>query len=578
MPVFESLYKLFVFLARHTRHIRHANLLGAGVVVAAVLSGVANIVLIMLMNRAINAEGPERDLLLPLFLGTCVVFPLIRYTGDYLLIYLTEMATVHVRMMLSTRVLAVPLRKLEELGAARVNAILINDLGAVVGAMTLIPLLSLNITIVLGCLAFMGFLSWQMLIGVLVFLVMGVVAYNIPLRRGYSHIRALREQGDELFRHLRSLTEGIKELKLHHERRRAFLNQELRATSVGALAHSAAAQRGFSAAVSWGQVLIFLLIGGVVFALPHFTVVNKPVLTGFTFAILYMVGPVQVVLNSMTPLSRAMVAMERVEEIGLLLAQAARPEVVCIGDGEQMEWNSLELDGVTHTYFSERDGSTFTLGPVDLAFRPGEIVFLTGGNGSGKTTLAKLLTGLYTPESGEVRLDGEPVDGAVLDRYHTLFSVVFSDFYLFDSLLGLEREALDADARHYLEELQLDHKVRVEGGKISTTNLSQGQRKRLALLTAYMENRPIYLFDEWAADQDPHFKSVFYNQLLPRLRDRGKTVFVISHDDGFYHLADRLIRLESGQVVHDSREGGGAPLEVALARTEARAVAHGEAL
>ena len=565
MPLFGSLYKLFSFLVRYTRHIRHAHLLGAGVIVAAVASGVANTALIALVNRVINEE-PGTGLLLT-FLAICVAFPVLRYLGDFLLIYLTARATVHLRMTLAERILAVPLRRLEELGASRLNVTLLDDLPSVIGAMALIPLLSLNVTVVLGCLAFMGYLSWKLLLCVLVFLVVGVVAYQVPLLRGHGHIQALREKGDALFRHLRSLTDGIKELKLHHERRRAFLDERLRATAMEVQHHSVQSQRAFSSAVSWGQVLIFLLIGVVAFALPSFTTVEKPVLTGYTFAILYMVGPIQIILNSMAQLSRATVAMDRVEKMGLQLAESARPAALLpAADAPPVAgWRSLELDGVTHTYHSERDGSAFTLGPVDLAFRPGEIVFVTGGNGSGKTTLAKLLTGLYAPEEGQVRLDGVAVGEAEAERYRSLWSVVFSDFFLFDSLLGLGREGVDEDAKRYLELLQLDHKVTVEGGKLSTTELSQGQRKRLALLTAYLEDRPIYLFDEWAADQDPHFKEVFYHELLPRLRERGKTVFAISHDDRFYHVADRLIKLDYGRVVHDSRMEGVLPVEVKLA-------------
>jgi putative pyoverdin transport system ATP-binding/permease protein len=564
MPLFGSLYKLFSFLVRYTGHIRNAHLLGVGVIVLAVLSGLANTALIALVNQVINTPAPGSTLLL-LFLGICVAFPVLRYLGDYLLIFLTERATLHLRMTLCVRMLAVPLRRLEELGSSRLNATLLNDLPSVVGAMSLIPLLSLNLTIVLGCLTFMGFLSWRMLLGVLVFLVAGVIAYQVPLVRGHGHIKALREKGDALFRHFTNLTAGIKELKLHQARRKAFLEEQLQPTALEVQQHAVGAQRAFSSAVSWGQVLIFLLIAVVAFALPAFTRVERPVLTGFTFAILYMVGPIQIILNSMAQLSRATVAMDRVEQMGVQLAEAARPEQRLLQGTGAAEWRSLELDGVTHTYRSERDGSSFTLGPIGLSFRPGEIVFVTGGNGSGKTTFAKLLTGLYTPESGEVRLDGVAVGPADADRYHALFSVVFSDFFLFDALLGLRSDTLDADAAHYLEQLQLEHKVTVEAGRLSTTELSQGQRKRLALLTAYLEDRPIYLFDEWAADQDPHFKEVFYHELLPALRARGKTVFAISHDDRFYHVADRLIKLDYGRVVHDSAREDVLPVEMQLA-------------
>jgi putative ATP-binding cassette transporter len=567
MPIFASLYRLFAFLVRYTRHVPRAHLMGAGVVAAAVVSGIANTALIAMVNRVINAESPGTSLLLA-FLGICVVFPVTRYVGDALLISLTEAATLHLRATLCSRILAVPLRTLETAGTARLHAVLVNDLPNVAGAMQLIPLLALNITIVLGCLVFMGLLSWVMLLGVLVFLVAGMVAYQLPLLRAHKHFQELRTLGDDLFHHIRALTHGTKELKLHQGRRRDFLERELHSTALKVRHHNAAGQRAFSSAVSWGQVLIFLLIAAVAFALPVFMEVPKPVLTGFTFAILYMVGPVQLILNSGAQLSRAITSLDRVEQVGVELESSTAAEVPLLPAPRADGWRSLALDGVTHTYYSERDGSSFTLGPIDLAFRPGEIVFLTGGNGSGKTTLAKLITGLYVPEGGRVLLDGEPVTPERQEAYYALFSTVFSDYFLFESLLGLGRDSLDDDAAHYLRELQLDHKVAVENGRLSTTDLSQGQRKRLALLTAYLEDRPIYLFDEWAADQDPHFKQVFYHELLPALKARGKTVLVVSHDDRYYHTADRVVKLDSGRIVHDSGSGRRLAVDLHLAPAE----------
>jgi len=212
------------------------------------------------------------------------------------------------------------------------------------------------------------------------------------------------------------------------------------------------------------------------------------------------------------------------------------------------EWEELELDAVTHSYHREKEDSVFTLGPLSLTFQRGEMVFIIGGNGSGKTTLVKLLTGLYKPESGQLSFNGEPVTDETIESYRQHFSVVFSDFYLFENLLGVDSPELDAKALDYLIELQLDRKVQVKDGHLSTTALSQGQRKRLALLVAYLEDRSIYIFDEWAADQDPQFKEIFYYHLLPALKAKGKTVLVVSHDDRYYQMADRIIKLANGKL------------------------------
>src|SRR5262249_44489961 len=148
------------------------------------------------------------------------------------------------------------------------------------------------------------------------------------------------------------------------------------------------------------------------------------------------------------------------------------------------------------------------------------------------------VVGLYAPTSGEVRLNGRPLIDSDRERYRQLFSVVFSDAYVFEHLLGMKNADIGSQISAYLDRLELAQEVRVEHGKLSTTELSRGQRKRLALLTAYLEDRPIYVFDEWAADQDPRFKALFYTQLLPELKARGKAVLVISHDDRYFHVAD----------------------------------------
>src|SRR5262249_21765727 len=264
--------------------------------------------------------------------------------------------------------------------------------------------------------------------------------------------------------------------------------------------------------------------------------------------LLYLMTPLQVIMNSLPNLGRANVALQKVEKLGLELTEKGTEKESPSPSVLPADWRLLELDGVTHVYRREGEKDIFTLGPIDLTLRPGELVFLTGGNGAGKTTLAKLLVGLYVPESGEVRFNGQTVTDENREFYRQHFSVVFSDFHLFESLLGLDAPDLDDRVRDYLDQLQLSHKVEIKDGKLSTIDLSQGQRKRLALLTAYLEDRPIYVFDEWAADQDPLFKQVFYYQLLKDLRSRNKAVLVISHDDHYYDVADTIIKLEYGQI------------------------------
>ncbi|MGH7330558.1 MAG: ATP-binding cassette domain-containing protein, partial [Polyangiaceae bacterium] len=211
-------------------------------------------------------------------------------------------------------------------------------------------------------------------------------------------------------------------------------------------------------------------------------------------------------------------------------------------------WATLELRGVIHAFRSE-DGRPFSLGPIDLTFKPGEVVYVMGGNGSGKTTLIKLLLSLYTPEAGEILVDGRAVAAEDVAGYRERFAAVLADYRVFEELYGVASTTRDADARALLERLSLADRVQVREGAWSTRDLSEGQRARLALVAALLRDRSIYVFDEWAAHQDPEFKSVFYESILPELKARGKTVVAVTHDDRFAHLADRIVRLEEGKVL-----------------------------
>lgn len=295
------------------------------------------------------------------------------------------------------------------------------------------------------------------------------------------------------------------------------------------------------------QLMFFVIVGLLVYGLPQLTNISSPVLSGYVLTITYLTRPIGDILTTLPSLNRVSVALEKIDTLGLSLASSS--EITSIDQPQPQHFNCIELIQIIHTYHREQEDNSFTVGPIDLVIHPGELIFIVGGNGSGKSTLAKLITGLYIPEAGEICLDGQAINDQNREAYRQLFTAVFSDFYLFEQILGININNLDAQAQHYLQQLQLEHKVKVEDGLLSTTNLSQGQRKRLTLLTAYLENRPIYLFDEWASDQDPFFRGMFYKQLLPQLKHRGKTVLAITHDDRYFHLADRVIQLDYGKLV-----------------------------
>jgi putative ATP-binding cassette transporter len=207
----------------------------------------------------------------------------------------------------------------------------------------------------------------------------------------------------------------------------------------------------------------------------------------------------------------------------------------------------ISLSGVQFSYPPQGQDRSFAVGPMDFDVRSGEIVFLTGGNGSGKSTFLRLLTGLYAPTDGEVRVDATAVDAVNRQAYRDLFAAVFSDYHLFRRLYGVD-PADPAEIQEWLARLDLDGKTQFVGDRFEPIDLSTGQRKRLALLAAVVEDRPMLVLDELAADLDPVFRRTFYEDVLPSLKRSGRTIVAATHDDRYFHVADRRFHLVDGRI------------------------------
>lgn len=531
-------------------------------IVTGFFSGGSSAGLIALIGYAVTHRNSSSFTLLAWgFVGLVLVGLLTSIFSQVVLIRLAQDAVFQMQMRLSRQILASELNNLEQLGTSRLLATLTEDVQAISNAVFSIPLLCINLSIVGGCLLYVTWLSPLVLLMILALLAIAIGSSNWFFKKGREQLALAREEQDLLFEHFRTISEGIKELKLHYQRRQDFLEEDLQATAAQFRRYNTRGLSLFAVHATWGRLIFFFAIGAVLFLLPNLITINPQTLAAYVLTFTYLISPMETIVNKLPILSKASIALQKIEVLGLSLAsraEAATGASPVVEEGELREdlnssWDCLELKGVTHSYQGDREDINFSLGPIDLKFEPGELVFIIGGNGSGKSTFAKLITGLYIPETGKIWLDDRPITKQNREWYRQHFSVVFSDFYLFARLLGFEQSNLDTQAEEYLKKLQLDRKVKVENGKFSTTALSQGQRKRLALLTAYLEDRPIYLFDEWASDQDPIFKEIFYTQFLPKLRDKGKLILAISHDDQYFHLADRVIKLDYGKVVKEEK-------------------------
>jgi putative ATP-binding cassette transporter len=529
---------------------RGSRAMMACTIAAALLSGACNAALLAMVNKVLNfSTDAIPQALIWSFVALGAGRLLTNFTAQLMLANFAQRNSANLRRDLVGKILGVPLRQLEEIGAGRLMVSLTEDVLSLTEAMLAVPTFAMNVAVLIGGAVYLGYLSFTILIAMGGFILLGAIAYRLLIRSGFGHLFRARDQQDRLFKHFRELTEGIKELKLHRERRGVFLAESIHGCTERYMRHNIAAELRFIIANNWTHFLFFTLLGAILFVLPQLQTVTPKTLQGYILATLFLMGPLSGVLSSLSMFGRASAALRKVEQLGVTLSARASDHTPTDKPTHAPALQKLEIVGVTHSYHREKEDDRFTLGPINLTFRPGELVFLVGGNGSGKSTLAKLITGLYPPEEGTIRLNGKPIGDHNRDDYRQLFSAVFADFYLFDDLLGGEGGGLDAQARDYLGLLHLDHKVKVNAGVLSTTALSSGQRKRLALLNCYLNDRPFYLFDEWASDQDPLFKEVFYTQILPDLKARNKAVLAITHDDHYFHLADRIIKLDYGKIV-----------------------------
>ncbi len=522
-------------------------------VLAGLLTGAANTLLIALVNHGISKTGRADGQTALMFVVFCLGLPLMRILSQVLLTYLSSRIVFDLRMKLGRRLLRLPLEELEAKGPNRILSLLTHDIQTLSMALSASPVLCMNSTIVLGGFIYLFYLHVAIGLGSLVFTVIGMSIYVIAAGKANHCFEAARAHKDHFFKEFRALTLGAKELRLHQNKSRSFLGR-LKDLSASYQHKRIWGEAHFALAGSMGQFILFSSLGCLIFILPAHLSLNsgqiQPVLAGAAMTVLYLAMPLEGLTNALPVFAQAAISHQRLGELGIDRYYDPEPEVdTPVATPES--WGSIECRDLTHTHRNPDRDRAFSVGPLNLTLHPGELIFLVGGNGSGKTTLAKLLLGLYKPDGGSLLLDGRPLSDDTRSSYRQLFSSVFADFFLFENLTDICPPEKEERAEDYLARLQLNQKVHLKNRTLSTLDLSTGQRKRLALLSAYLEDRPIYLFDEWAADQDPLFKEIFYSAILPELKAAGKTVLVITHDDQYYGCADRIIKMDYGQVAFD---------------------------
>ena len=463
--------------------------------------------------------------------------------------FVYELRTKLVKQIIDTKV-----PQIDHLGSARLLASLSSDIQSITVAFVRMPELVQGVILSIGVALYLGWLSLPLLLIIMFWIAMTIWISTILVKHVYHHLTALREINDDLYQDYQSIIEGRKELALNHHRAEKLYKDDFLSHAKSYQARIIKADTFHLSAVNWSNIMMFAAIG-LVFAVSSQLDISMGVATTFSLTILFMQSPLLHAVGAYPTLQTAQVALDKIHSLAL---SDYKPEFIT--DAAIKDWQSISLTDIGYRYgdtnndskglAAENSGSsTDILSNVNLTLNRGDVVFLIGANGSGKSTLAKIITGIFTPTTGSVKVDQQAISEVNNIDYRQLFSAIFSDQHLFKQLIGSQGNDPDMSlVTTWLHKLNLQDKVSVTDGHLSTDKLSQGQRKRLAMLLSVAEQKDILLLDVWAADQDPAFRRVFYQTLIPELKAMGKTLFIISHDDGYFEHADRLLLMKEGKL------------------------------
>lgn len=536
-----------------------------------VLAGLSNGLSLALINEAVgnlnDSEGGSAGTawLVAGFIGSVVLYIGFTKVFQSYMIRISERILCRLRLRILNRLRFVEMAAYDRIGKEDVYAALTRDTAMLGLAVQTFVFVFISSVTILFCLFYLAWISWKgllLVIGVLVF------ASAIYLLRQGGIMRVLRKARNlesRFFKYTADLLHGMRQIRMDADKNADLYENYLKQTSEDTMKLNIRGNISLLDNRLLGQFSFLILVGLIVFATPGTGMFAVEEIFGLILVSLYMLGPVEGIMRGIPSLSYAGISIRKLQELEAQASDMQDPTVALSdgadglvaavpgGDAANDDFESLQLESVTFSYGGQNGHSGFSIGPLELEVRRGELIFLIGGNGSGKSTLMNVLCGLFRPSSGRILLNGVPVEDAEIDRYRRHFVSIFTDHYLFDTLYG-RSELPVAVVDEWTERLEMQGKFEVEGNVLKTSGLSAGQKKRLAMILALAEEKSILFLDEWDAEQDPGYKRYFFEVMLPWLTSQGKTLIVITHNDRYYHTADQLLKMEDGQLFHITPE------------------------
>lgn len=390
--------------------------------------------------------------------------------------------------------------------------------------------------------------------GVTVMVLMSVLftVYMYRDRKIARDMNKIRDLQDVYYDSLRDLLVGFKQIRISAVRNNNLFRKHIYANRERSKNLSIQTSRSYLINELTGTYSWYVLFGIIIFALPAMLGISMLQTTAFITSALFMMAPISQLVMFLPVYNSFKISIDRINKINKQLDEDASTNLQ--KEIRVREFSSIRFQDLVYHYGKNEDNS-FTVDLAEFTINKGEFIFIVGGNGSGKTTFINILTGMYKPCSGKVFIDETEVSWSEFRAFTNSMAVVFTDHHMFEDNYD-EHEISESNARLvYLRGLvNLDNILKLDEAKNrADVRLSKGQQKRLALMLALLEGKPLLVLDEWAAEQDPVNRKYFYTELLDVLRVMGKTVVAISHDEDYYHVADRVVRFDYGKIASDTR-------------------------
>jgi len=515
------------------------------------VSGIMNGLILMLINVAADNVDDKKATLF-LFIGLITVFVIYIYALRYALVQaLTAIgdALEKVKSRISNKVRHTGLRFVEKHKGIGTYSALIQDTSMIAEGIvqSVYSIQSVLMLLIIGL--YLAVISPVAFFAVLILIAVSMPLYLKEFTKTTAEMQKSSQKEGEFLSCFNSILQGFKELKLNQRENDEVFGQ-LCAISDEMQDIAAKSNISFIFNMVFSSTILYVVLLVTVFIVPSYAPTHSDVIHSITSSIIFIMGPLVMLATGIPVFAKTDDSINRLYDLEQELDEAN----IASSYGEIAnhypaftQFQTLAMQDVLFHYRDLAGQSLFTSGPHTFTLQQGELLFIVGGNGSGKSTFLKLLTGLYQPEEGDIYLDGELIEPMQYLAYRELFSIVFTDFHLFDRVYGLP-DIEESQVNYWLKEMKLEKKTRFHNHQFSNMNLSTGQRKRLAFIVAVLRNHPICIFDELAADQDPQFRQYFYEKILQDLKAQGRTVIVVSHDDDYFCCADRVLKLDEGKI------------------------------